>query len=224
MKSSLSQHRKEASDLSLGSSHQMIYQKAISLLPDREGGNHLDYGAGQGNFIELVAGQFPGWNLSALDLMEKPARLSESIHWYSEDLNGETHLADESFDSISALEIIEHLENPRHVFRVLFRLLKKSGVLILSTPNNESLRSILSFWRRGHFVDFTDRSYPAHITPLNRKDLERAAKEAGFSNLNWEYIEKGCLPGLTQLSWQSVSLGVLKGLRYSDNIFMILKK
>jgi hypothetical protein len=77
---------------------------------------------------------------------------------------------------------------------------------------------------RGHFVAFTDSSYPAHITPLNRKDLLRIAQEAGFQFVGWDYVEKGCVPGLTSLSWQQLSFGVLQGLRYSDNLFIVLKK
>ncbi|MEM7647184.1 MAG: hypothetical protein AAF203_09760, partial [Pseudomonadota bacterium] len=112
----------------------------------------------------------------------------------------------------------------RHVFRELYRILKVDGHLILSTPNNESWRSLISYWRRGHFVDFTDRSYPAHITPLNRMDLLRAAREAGFCFVDWAYTNRGCVPGFTSLTWQGLSLGALRGLRYSDNLFIILRK
>ena len=94
----------------------------------------------------------------------------------------------------------------------------------MSTPNNESLRALLSYWSRGHFVAFTDRDYPAHITALNRKDLLRASREAGFEFVCWDYSPLGCVPGMTRWSWQKLSFGLMKGLRYSDNIFIVLQK
>ena len=108
--------------------------------------------------------------------------------------------------------------------RELYRVLSPGGHLLLSTPNNESWRAILSYCARGHFVDFTDTSYPAHITALNRKDLLRISQECGFELLHWAFTDFGSLPGLTKWTWQGLSLSVLKGLRYSDNIFAVFKK
>lgn len=218
-------HRKKASQLSLGTSHDLIYKTAIELLKnDRAEGTHLDFGAGRGELLKRLFVEFPEKQFHGIDLMDRPHQLNDSIQWRIGDLNETIGLNDHSFESISAIEIIEHLENPRQVFRELFRLLKIGGKLILSTPNNESWRAILSFILRGHFVDFTDNSYPAHITPMNRKDLCRAAQEAGFQSPVFTYVEGGRVPGLTRYSWQKLSFGSLKGLRYSDNLFIILKK
>ena len=225
MTTSLEQHRKQASDQSLGASHQQIYEKAEQLLIKHcNGKKHLDFGSGQGSFLKQLHHGSLSLQLSGADLMAKPKDVDSEINWIQADLNGKIDVANESFDSISALEIIEHLENPRHVFREIYRLLKPNGILIMSTPNNESWRAILSYMKRGHFVAFTDQDYPAHITPLNRKDLLRAADEAGFKCLGWDFPKKGALPVLTNYSWQGMSMGLLKGLRYSDNIFIILQK
>lgn len=225
MENSLSSHRKNASDQSLGSSHQSIYQKAIELISKFAGsGQHLDFGSGKGELIRQIHSKIPQLRLTGIDLMERPANIPAGIQWVGADLNQDFKLQTNEFDSISAIEIIEHLENPRQVFRQLYQHLRKGGVLILSTPNNESWRSIVSYMMRGHFVAFTDSSYPAHITPLNRQDLMRSAQEAGFEFIQWDYIEKGCIPGLTSMSWQTVSFGVLQGLRYSDNLFIVLRR
>ena len=220
----LSEHRKSASDQSLGLSHQAIYEKALSLLSLSEGDKHLDFGCGQGRLLSLIMERTPLAKLTGVDLMEKPEGVPASIQWVSEDLNQSLSFEDGQFDSISAIEIIEHLENPRHIFRELFRVLKPGGNLVLSTPNNESWRSMLSYIKRGHFVAFTDRSYPAHITALNRKDLMRSAQEAGFKFKAWETSGVGCFPGVTSVTWQGLSFGALKGFRYCDNIFIQLTK
>ena len=41
----------------------------------------------------------------------------------------------ESFDSVVALEIIEHVDNNAQMLKEVFRVLKRKGTLILSAPN-----------------------------------------------------------------------------------------
>jgi 2-polyprenyl-3-methyl-5-hydroxy-6-metoxy-1,4-benzoquinol methylase len=225
MTQTLQQHRKKASDLSLGASHEGIYQKALELIREfKLHGQHLDFGSGRGAFLEKICKEIPELSPHGVDLMSAPESLVTLVQWTQADLNEDLPFNESSFDSISALEIIEHLENPRHLFRELYRILKSGGLLIMSTPNNESWRALLSYWRRGHFVAFTDRDYPAHITALNRKDLMRSAREAGFEFLKFDFSPLGSVPGYTRLSWQQISMGWLQGLRFSDNIFIVLRK
>ncbi len=224
MSQQLETHRKNASDLSLGLSHDRIYQKTFEILKNKTGPHHLDFGAGRGVFVTQLRKLHPQLQITAIDLMDKPTHLDPSIRWFAQDLNQTIDIPPNSFDSISAIEIIEHLENPRHVFRELYRVLKPNGHLVLTTPNNESMRSILSYIFRGHFVDFTGKSYPAHIVALNRLDLQHCAQEAGFQWCSWAYSNHGAIPGLTKLSWQKISLGMLNNRLFCDNILAIFKK
>ena len=141
-----------------------------------------------------------------------------TIPWYRLDLNDADGIPAASFDVVIAAEVIEHLENPRKVAREWFQILKPGGTLILSTPNNESLRSLMALLVRGHYVAFLDSCYPAHITALLRKDLVRILSEAGFSHVRFHFTNHGGLPKLPSASWQQISFGLLKGCRFSDNI------
>lgn len=49
---------------------------------------------------------------------------------------------DDSFDMVFATEIIEHLNNPRHMLAEAQRVLKRKGVLIITTPNVSRIGSI----------------------------------------------------------------------------------
>lgn len=49
----------------------------------------------------------------------------------------------ETFDCITFLETIEHVENPALFFKEFHRILKKNGHLILSTPNATSIKNIV---------------------------------------------------------------------------------
>jgi|GEM_PF-1845453 len=48
-----------------------------------------------------------------------------------------TKFEDNSFDTIIAFEIIEHVKDPFHFLNECIRIMKKEGTLILSTPNKE---------------------------------------------------------------------------------------
>jgi 2-polyprenyl-3-methyl-5-hydroxy-6-metoxy-1,4-benzoquinol methylase len=133
-------------------------------------------------------------------------------------------MPDRTFDVIVSAEVIEHLENPRAVAREWFRLLRPGGTLIFSTPNNESWRSLFALLLQGHFVAFSDSCYPAHITALLRKDMERILTEVGFSVPTFVFSNVGGIPKFPTLHWQTVSAGLLKGVRYSDNVLAIAKR
>ena len=138
-------------------------------------GEVLDFGAGTGELTARLAASGLMLRLTAIDLLPPPSEKGQDVTWIQADLNGPVPLPAESFDAIVSAEVIEHLENPRAVFREFHRLLKPRGHLLLTTPNQESLRSLASLVLRGHFVDFLDGSYPAHITALVRRDFERIA-------------------------------------------------
>jgi 2-polyprenyl-3-methyl-5-hydroxy-6-metoxy-1,4-benzoquinol methylase len=110
------------------------------------------------------------------------------------------------------------------VVREWFRLLKPGGWLLFSTPNNESVRSLLALVCRGHYSAFGETSYPAHITALLRKDLERITREAGFEMIQFHFTDHGILPKAKRLTWQVLSAALLRGLRFSDNLLAVCRK
>jgi len=49
------------------------------------------------------------------------------------------------FDAVPLVEVIEHLQNSRHIFRQIKSLLKRERVVLLTTPNASRLYSRIRF-------------------------------------------------------------------------------
>jgi 2-polyprenyl-3-methyl-5-hydroxy-6-metoxy-1,4-benzoquinol methylase len=217
--------RQLASVASRGVSEEPVYRAFEQVLTQLDlKGDILDFGAGAGYLLRRLQALGHFTSLTAIDLMPRPVSIDESVTWHSWDLNEAVDIPDRTFDVIVSAEVIEHLENPRAVAREWFRLLRPGGTLIFSTPNNESWRSLIALLLRGHFVYFSDTCYPAHITALLRKDIERILSEAEFSQPKFVFTNVGGIPKLPQLHWQTVSGGLLRGLRYSDSLLAIAKR
>lgn len=110
------------------------------------------------------------------------------------DLNEPWLLPDSYFDFTFSLECIEHVENPRHFMRGAARITKPGGYIFVSTPNNHSWASKLTFLVRGQHRLFQEASYPAHVTALLKCDFERMASELGLKIVLWIYSNTDTLP------------------------------
>lgn len=216
--------RKSASQLSGGVSDESVRLMALAILqrlPMK--GSLLDFGAGKGEILPRIRERFPTVTLAGADLFPRPEGLSPDIRWHQQDLNVPLPLA-ETFDTVISTEVIEHLENPREFFRTVGTALAPGGALVLTMPNQESLRSFACLVFGGHHAAFLGPSYPAHITALLRLDLVRICAEAGFTPPEFFYSNHGGIPRLPRISWQSLSFGLLRNRLFSDNIGMLTYK
>ncbi len=178
-----------------GASNQHIYDMALRAL------KHIgkrskpavvaDIGAGEGFFTKILSARFQ--QVFMVDAFQ-PDHIPGNVQYRKADLNRHLPLEDASVDALFALEVIEHLENPRHFFREISRVLRPGGFGFISTPNNHSLTSMLTFVTRGMHRAFQEASYPAHITPLLKIDFERLLKENGLHRTAYYYSGHDTMP------------------------------
>jgi 2-polyprenyl-3-methyl-5-hydroxy-6-metoxy-1,4-benzoquinol methylase len=220
----LRERRQRASEASGGISSEPIKSLVLACLEkERAAGRLLDFGAGRAELLTRLHQSGGFSSLAGADLFPRPADLPDSIEWHQQDLNEPISIAP-LFDVVVCSETIEHLENPRLTMRTLHGLLKPGGLLVLTMPSQESLRSYLALMLKGHFVQFLGQSYPAHITALLRMDLERICAETGFARPAFSYTGEGGLPRLPVVTWQTISFGLLKGRLFSDNLAMVTRR
>ena len=73
-------------------------------------------------------------------------------------------------------------------------LLRPAGTLVVSTPNQLSVLSLLCLATKGRFAAFQDAAYPAHRTALLPVDLARMAGECGLVDIAIGYSASGRIP------------------------------
>jgi len=157
-------------------------QRSAHDLPRRA----LDLGAGRGELSTSLAAR--GYAVTAVE--RYPAQFEAQVPLVDADLNEPFPFVDASFDTTMAIEILEHLENPRRFLRELARVLRPNGVAIVSTPNLTSLLSRFLFAASGQWDLFFNHAWRlrdpysslvhGHITPVTRWLLEHHARDAGF--------------------------------------------
>jgi 2-polyprenyl-3-methyl-5-hydroxy-6-metoxy-1,4-benzoquinol methylase len=206
---------------SLGISETAIYRMVAKALSQRETGEVIvDLGCGKGQLWPFVHDRCNDYiGVDAVRYADFPAE----AEFVQADFNGGgLPLPDESADVVVSIETIEHLENPRAFMRELVRLVKPGGWILITTPNQLSLLSLLTLVIKHRFSAFQDVHYPAHVTALLEVDLQRIAGECGLTNVCLEYSRHGRLV-LTPWHYPKF-LSSLFPRALSDNLLLIGRK
>jgi 2-polyprenyl-3-methyl-5-hydroxy-6-metoxy-1,4-benzoquinol methylase len=197
-----------------GSSPLSVKQKAIhalsSVLSD-QCKTFADIGAGRGVLAKMLI-PYAEKILMADDYA--PDWAHEKISFVKTDCNLSWPIDDNAVDMAFSLEVIEHVENPRHFMREMTRIIKPGGYGYISTPNNHNFFSKLNFLFKGEHRFFQDSCYPAHITVLFKKDLLRLLAENGLMFKRFYFNHQDTIPLLAlpinlPVSFLSNSIGVL---------------
>lgn len=207
---------------SLGASSSAIYQMVARAIAERHGGGDLivDIGCGTGNLFPFVHHMFSRY--VGVDAV-RYAGLPDDAEFHPVDLDtGKAPIPDKIADAVVAVETIEHLENPRAFMRELVRMAKPGGWVIVTTPNQLSLLSLLTLLLKHRFTAFQEADYPAHLTALLEIDLQRIATECRLTELSFAYSLKGRVI-LTPYYYPQF-LSRLFPRSFSDNILLIGRK
>jgi ubiquinone/menaquinone biosynthesis C-methylase UbiE len=140
--------------------YEAIYDRVVQILDPLPRGRVLDVPAGEGALA---------LRLLDLDLEVRCCDLHPEIFGLPDveikqgDLSRSLPYADNSFDYVTCVEGLEHIENPHQAVREFSRILRSGGQLILSIPNTLNIEERLKWLLYG---------YTSHFKPISREYLQ----------------------------------------------------
>lgn len=145
--------------------HQAIHDTVVGILKELPRGPLLDVPAGEGALAARLIDA--GFEVSCCDLYPEIFRL-DGVDIHRGNLDADLPFSDRSFDYVTCLEGLEHIENPQQAMREFARMLKPGGHLIVSVPNILNIEERLKWLIHG---------YTSHFKPISRAAAERLRTE-----------------------------------------------
>lgn len=139
----------------------------------RKTNNLIDVGCGIGLFLEVAKKR--GWNVYGTEYTDEAIQICESkgILMRQGKLNPSNYPPN-FFDIITSFEVIEHINNPKEEMNNFYSILRKKGLIYMTTPNFNSLSRLLL----GN--QWTVITYPEHLSYYTPKTLNYLFKNSGF--------------------------------------------
>lgn len=133
---------------------------------------------------------------------------------------------EQRFTLITAIEVIEHLENPGRLYHLARHYLEDGGYFLLTTPNMHSLVSRLRYLLTGQLGQFDHKGDLTHVAPLLLSGAERIFPRYGLEVVErWGYPERGSLVYRRPLELASRALSlVLPNEVPGDALCLLLRK
>jgi 2-polyprenyl-3-methyl-5-hydroxy-6-metoxy-1,4-benzoquinol methylase len=175
------------------------------VLAQRPHGRILDVGCYDGQFIAQVVDQRDGDKVIGLDIAHAALRAAQTRGLVAVRGQVEAALpfAANSFATIVAAEVIEHVFDTQAVLLELARILETGGWLALTTPNLVALssRAQLVLGRSPHNVEFdAGPGTSGHIRYFTFDTLERLLRRAGLKPLGrWTNVAHFSMLGSSEL-------------------------
>lgn len=139
----------------------------VELILKNISGKILDVGCYYGTLHKKILEKFPKENVYGID-----TELNEENEHYKKASAEGIPFPNNFFDSIIGGELIEHLKEPELFVKEAHRLLKKGGILIITTPNKDSLVNRI-------FHNYEQPNAPLHFSVFNEKELRNLFEKNG---------------------------------------------
>lgn len=158
-----------------------------------------DAGSGFGQYVYFLSSNYPKAHITGLDIKQEQVDdckafftsigRSQQVEFQYADL---TRLENrDEWDLVLSVDVMEHIEDDRTVFKRIYKGLKPGGVLLISTPSDQGGSDV----HHEHDESFIDE----HVRDgYGVKEIENKLREAGFSDILIKYSYGG--PG--KISWK----------------------
>jgi 2-polyprenyl-3-methyl-5-hydroxy-6-metoxy-1,4-benzoquinol methylase len=141
----------------------------------------LDLGCGTGDFIKLLIKK--NREVEGIDISKKAVKIGQKkgLKIKVADLHQSFPYNKNTFDTITAGEIIEHIYDTDFFLEEIKRILKPNGFLILSTPNIATFgRRLMLLFGINPLIETSLDQASGHIRYFTKKSLEDLLKKHSF--------------------------------------------
>jgi 2-polyprenyl-3-methyl-5-hydroxy-6-metoxy-1,4-benzoquinol methylase len=180
------------------------YHSTLKFIP-RES-SVLDYGCGWGVFSEMISRR-RGCDVFGIDIDSKSVEIAKDIVGESDLLKFSTakiaEIADDGFDVVVSMQVLEHTHNPGNYLAHCNRVLKPGGRLVISVPNIMNPRFMLPLLRLNQQERFKrisaevrstyDKTHH-HVHAWDPSTFCRLLATVGFDYVSHEFTEGIPLP------------------------------
>lgn len=157
----------------------------VSKLVEPTRGAVLDIGCADGVFSKVIFDKSHADKFIGMDVIKSSIEWAKK-HWKKEKkmkfIFGDAHkliFKDETFDAVFAMEVLEHVVDPKKVLLEIKRILKKDGYGVFLVPSDNLLfRFIWFLW-----LHFYPRGWvwrDTHIQTYRNNYLFKICKQVGF--------------------------------------------
>ncbi len=117
----------------------------LNLLELNKAAKVLDMGCGDGSLTKMIGEKIDTQNLFGIEVEEELVRLCKEngVRTIRANLNEKLPLDSESFDVVTANHVLEHLFCTDLFIKEVYRVLKRGGYAVISTPNLTTWHNIL---------------------------------------------------------------------------------
>ena len=137
----------------------------------------LEVGAGDGFFLKLAREHKIAKKILAVEPSKKAAEKCRGMGFEIFEKMIEDVKLKIKFDAVVNFELIEHLFNPRYFVRACWRVLKKEGLFILTTPNIMGFDLAVLGFLSDNIMG------PNHLNYFNPDSLKKLLDDEGFEVL-----------------------------------------
>jgi len=147
-------------------------------------GRLLDLGCGVGEFLGEMKRR--GFEVYGVDPSSQACKLAQGRlkNIFNTELE-ECHFPDNYFDVVTLWHVLEHLPNPNITLKEIHRVLKKDGILILETPNIDSL--LFKIFKKNWF----HLDIPRHLYHWSSKTIRGILNKHKFRVFKISYFSLG---------------------------------
>ncbi len=162
-------------------------------------GQITDAGSGFGQYVYYLSKLYPESRITGLDI--KQEQVDDCNHFFAS-IKGHKKVSfqyadltkleeKEVWDLVLSVDVMEHIEDDRTVFRRLYDGLRPGGILLISTPSDQGGSDV----HHEHDESFIDE----HVRDgYGVEEMEEKLREAGFSDIKIKYSYGA--PG--KISWK----------------------